>query len=294
MKVYIDGEFYAKDDAKISVFDHGFLYGDGVFEGIRAYNGRVFRLQEHIDRLYDSAKAILLTIPYTREEMSKAVLDTLRENDMKEGYIRLVISRGVGYLGLSPSRCEKPSVIIITAELGLYPEKYYKEGLSVITAATQRTNPAALNPAVKSLNYLNNIMAKIEGQNAGVEEVIMLNSEGYVAECSGDNIFVIKNGVMTTPPIYAGALGGITRAVIIELAKELGVELIEREITRYDLFVADEIFLTGTGAEVIPVVEVDGRKIGHESREGQVGELSSKFIQAYRDLTQSTGEPIFE
>lgn len=289
MKVYIDGTLYAKEDAKVSVFDHGFLYGDGIFEGIRAYNGRVFRLKEHIDRLYDSAKAILLTIPLGKEEMAKAVVDTLRANDMREGYVRLVVSRGVGYLGLSPDRCERPSVIIICAPLALYPEKYYKEGLKVITVPTQRMSPAALSPAVKSLNYLNNIMAKIEGKTAGVEEVIMLNGEGFVAECSGDNIFAIKKGRMFTPPIYAGALGGITREAVFELAGRLGLPLAETQLMRYDLFVADEIFLTGTGAEIIPVVDVDGRVIG----DGKPGAWSLKFIQAYRDLTQTTGTPIF-
>jgi branched-chain amino acid aminotransferase len=289
MKIYIDGAFYPEAEAKISVFDHGLLYGDGIFEGIRAYNGRVLKLDEHIDRLYDSAKALLLTIPLSKAEIIEATLETLRQNNLRDAYIRLVVTRGVGNLGLSPRRCPKPTVFIIAASLELYPEKFYKEGLKVITAPTQRTSPAALPPAVKSLNYLNNILAKIEGLNAGVEEVIMLNSEGLVAECSGDNIFVIKRGQMFTPPIYAGALGGITRQIIFELAQEMGVPLKEIQMTRYDLFVADEIFLTGTGAEVIPVVDVDGRSIG----DGKPGEKTWKFIEAYRHLTQTTGTPIF-
>lgn len=289
MKIYIDGAFYPEAEAKISVFDHGLLYGDGIFEGIRAYNGRVLKLDEHIDRLYDSAKAILLGIPLSKAEMIEATLETLRQNNLRDAYIRLVVTRGVGNLGLSPKRCPKPTVFIIAASLELYPEKYYKEGLRVITAPTQRMSPAALPPAVKSLNYLNNILAKIEGLNSGVEEVIMLNSEGLVAECSGDNIFVIKKGQMFTPPIYAGALGGITRQIIFDLAAEMGVPLKETQMTRYDLFVADEIFLTGTGAEVIPVVDVDGRGIG----DGKPGPGTRKFIEAYRHLTQTTGTPIF-
>ncbi|MDD5261333.1 MAG: branched-chain-amino-acid transaminase [Methylacidiphilales bacterium] len=289
MKIYIDGKFYGKEDAKISVFDHGLLYGDGIFEGIRAYNGRVFMLEEHIDRLYDSAKAILLEIPISKKEMTEALLETCRQNNLKECYIRLVVTRGTGNLGLSPDRCERPTIFIIAASLELYPENFYKEGLAVVTASTQRTSPAALNPAVKSLNYLNNVMAKLEGKLAGVHEVIMLNSEGLVAECSGDNIFAIKNGRMTTPPIYMGALGGITRMALFKLAKELGVELHEVPMTRYDLFVADEIFLTGTGAEVIPVVKVDGRTIG----EGSVGAWTRKFMGAYHDLTRRSGTPIF-
>ncbi|MEO0453687.1 MAG: branched-chain-amino-acid transaminase [Verrucomicrobiota bacterium] len=288
MKIFIDGEFYPEAEAKISVFDHGLLYGDGVFEGIRAYNNRVFKLSEHIDRLYDSAKAILLEIPYTKEELSEAVVETCRQNGMKNGYVRLVITRGPGYLGLSPDRCKKPTVIIIAALLELYPKEFYENGLAVITAPTTRTNPAALNPAIKSLNYLNNIMAKVEGSLAGVHEVIMLNSEGLVAECSGDNIFVIKNGVMRTPPIYMGALGGITRQTIVDLADQIGVPFQEQPMTRYDLFVSDEMFLTGTGAEVIPVVKVDGRSIG----DGSVGEKTKQFMTAYSELTQTDGPVI--
>ncbi|MEM6885689.1 MAG: branched-chain-amino-acid transaminase [Verrucomicrobiota bacterium] len=288
MKVYIDGEFYSEEDAKISVFDHGLLYGDGIFEGIRAYNNRVFRMEEHIDRLYDSAKAILLEIPMTKAEITEAVLETLRQNEMTEGYIRLVVTRGKGYLGLSPDRCKTPSVFIIAAKLELYPKEYYENGLSVVTVPTTRTNPAALNPAVKSLNYLNNVMAKVEGKLAGVQEVVMLNSEGLVAECSGDNIFVMKRGAVYTPPIYMGALGGITRDVIMQLAEKEGIPMKEQPLTRYDLFVADEMFLTGTGAEVIPVVNVDGRVIG----DGKPGEKSRQLLDAFHHETQNTGMPI--
>lgn len=288
MKIYLNGSFVDEADATVSVFDHGLLYGDGIFEGIRAYNGRVFRLQEHMNRLFDSAKAILLEIPLTRDEMAQAVVDTLRENRLREGYIRLVVTRGKGYLGLSPDRCEKPTIFIIAAELELYPREYYENGLEVITVPTMRTSPAALNPAVKSLNYLNNVMAKIEGKLAGVQEVIMLNSEGLVAECSGDNIFTLKNGVLYTPPIYMGALGGITREVIIELAQRLDIPLKEQPMTRYDLFVADEMFLTGTGAEVIPVVKVDGRTIGN----GQPGAISLRLLDTFHKETNSTGTEI--
>ncbi|GAB4249417.1 MAG: branched-chain-amino-acid transaminase [Candidatus Methylacidiphilales bacterium] len=289
MKVYIDGAFVPETEAKISVFDHGLLYGDGVFEGIRAYNGRVFKLEEHIDRLFDSAKAILLQIPLSKPEVSAAVVETLRVNGLREGYVRLVVTRGVGNLGLSPTRCKKPSLFIIASTLELYPERCYREGLKVITASTQRMSPAALNPAIKSLNYLNNVLAKIEGLQAGAEEVLMLNAQGFVAECSGDNVFAIKNGVIFTPPVYAGALGGITRRVIFDLAADAGHPLREVQLTRYDLYVADEIFLTGTGAEVIPVVDLDGRPIG----DGTPGPISRGMIDAFRQLTSSTGTPIF-
>lgn len=289
MKIYIDEKFYDKEDAKVSVFDHGLLYGDGIFEGIRAYNGRVFRLEEHIHRLYDSAKAIWLEIPMKREEMMKRVVETCRLNNLKEAYIRLLVTRGVGDLGLSPTKCPKPGVIIIASTIELYPEHYYKKGLKMMTVPTIRNSPAAVNPAIKSLNYLNNILAKIEGQLMGVQEVLMLNAQGYVAECSGDNIFAIKNGRMFTPPVYAGALGGITRQTVFELAEKLGISLTETMMTRYDLFVADEIFLTGTGAEVIPVVELDGRAIG----DGAVGDWTKKFIKTYSNLVKKSGTPIF-
>lgn len=289
MKIYIDGQFHAKEDAKISVFDHGLLYGDGVFEGIRAYNGRVFKLEEHIDRLYDSAKAILLKIPLNKEEMCQAVIATCRENGLRDYYIRLVVTRGEGTLGLGPERCPKPCVIIIAAAIDLYPEACYRDGLKVVTAATQRVNPAMLSPAIKSLNYLNNIMAKVEGSLSGAQEVLMLNDQGYVAECSADNVFVIKKGKIYTPPIYCGALGGITRQTIIELAEQMKIPLAETPLTRYDLFVADEMFLTGTGAEVIPAVSLDARTIG----DGKPGPITQRMMKTYAEYVRNNGAPIY-
>lgn len=289
MEIYIDGKFYKKEEAKISVFDHGLLYGDGIFEGIRAYNGRVFFLTEHLERLYDSAKAIMLTIPLSLEEMRNVVVETCRRNEIKNGYIRLVVTRGAGDLGMSPDKCPKASVFCIAATIQLYPEKYYKEGLKVNTAPTQRISPAALSPAIKSLNYLNNIMAKIEGNLAGAQESIMLNGEGYVAECTGDNIFVIKKGQIFTPTVYSGALAGITRRVIMNLCNEIGKPVQETQMTRYDLFVADEVFLTGTGAELVPVREIDGRIIGSQTP----GPVTQVLLEKFRNLTQSQGTPIF-
>ncbi len=287
MKIYIDGAFYAEEDAKISVFDHGLLYGDGVFEGIRFYDGRIFRFEEHIDRLYDSARAIAMNnIPLSRQEMMDAVIDTCRENGLRDGYIRLVVTRGVGDLGLNPKLCPKPTVIIIAASIKLYAPELYQRGLDMVTCATRRIAPGALSPAIKSLNYLNNILAKIEAGNAG--EGLMLNEQGYVAECTGDNIFVIKRGQITTPPVYAGALDGITRRVVLETAKELGYEIREPNISRYDIFTADECFLTGTAAEIIPAVSLDGRPIG----DGKPGPITAKFIEQYRELTRSSGTPI--
>ncbi|HCP05713.1 MAG TPA: branched-chain-amino-acid transaminase, partial [Verrucomicrobiales bacterium] len=262
MIIYIDGKFYPEDEAKISVFDHGLLYGDGVFEGIRAYEGRIFKLEEHLARLEDSAKAILLKLPLSRKEIEKAVLETCQKNKMKSGYLRLVVTRGKGYLGLSPDRCKKPTIIIIASDLELYPEKYYREGLKVVTGATWRQSPAALDPGIKSLNYLNNILAKIEGQLAGAQEVILLNPQGLVSECSGDNIFFIRHGALITPKLSSGALNGITRATVLEIAREAGWEAREDDVRRYDLFTCEEMFLTGTGAEIVPVVEVDGRLVG--------------------------------
>ncbi len=288
MKVYIDGKFYDEDKAKISVFDHGLLYGDGIFEGIRAYHGKVFKLKEHIDRLYYSAKAILLTIPMTPTEMTKAVVDTCRKNKVTDGYIRLVVTRGVGTLGLNPNRCKAPSVIVIAGKIQLYPQELYERGMDIVTVATTRNLHNAVNPAIKSLNYLNNILAKIEANNAGVEEAIMLNSDGYVAECTGDNIFIIKGNELLTPPLSAGALYGITRATAIDLGRELGLKTGEPNLTRYDLYNADECFLTGTGAEIIPVVKIDGRVIGT----GKPGVLSKQLIEKYHALTKVSGEPI--
>ncbi len=289
MKIYIDGKFYNENNAKISVFDHGLLYGDGVFEGIRAYNGRVFKLKEHIDRLFYSAKAILLKVPLAHGDMMAAVLETCRRNQIRDGYIRLVVTRGPGGLGLNPNKCKQPSVIIIADKIQLYPPEMYEQGLEIITVPTVRNLHSAVNPAIKSLNYLNNILAKIEANNAGCEEAIMLNAEGYVAECTGDNLFIVKAGKLLTPPLSAGALYGITRATVIEMAEEASLEVSEPNLTRYDLFNADECFLTGTGAELIPVVKIDGRLIGN----GQPGPITRSLVQKYHALTRVSGEPIF-
>jgi len=288
MKVYIDGKYYDERDAKVSVFDHGLLYGDGIFEGIRAYNGRVFRLKEHIDRLFSSAKAILLTIPMSHAEIMKAVVESCRENKIRDGYIRLIVTRGVGTLGLNPNRCENPSVIIIADKIQLYPPEFYERGLEIITVPTVRSLHSALNPAIKSLNYLNNILAKIEANNAGCEEAIMLNAEGFVAECTGDNVFIVQKGRLFTPPLSAGALYGITRQVVMELAAQAGIPVGEPNLTRYDLFNADECFVTGTGAEIVPVVKIDGRVIGT----GKPGALTRKLVSEYQSLTKVSGEPI--
>lgn len=290
MKVFIDGKFYNERDAKVSVFDHGLLYGDGIFEGIRAYNGRVFRLKEHLDRLYYSAKAILLTIPMSREKISAAVVESCRRNKIRDGYIRLVVTRGIGTLGLNPNRCKNPSVIVIADKIQVYPPALYQRGMEIITVPTVRNLHSALNPAIKSLNYLNNILAKIEANNAGVEEAVMLNNEGFVAECTADNIFIIKDSKVSTPPLSAGALYGITRGVVMELAEASGLEVSEPNLTRYDLFNADECFLTGSGAEIVPIVKIDGRVIGT----GKPGPLTKKLVAEYHSLTKSSGEPIYE
>ena len=286
LKVYVDGKLYPKENAKISVFDHGLLYGDGVFEGIRSYNGRVFRLKEHLDRLYNSAKAIWLTIPMSKEEMAKAIESTLKANKLSDSYIRVVVTRGAGTLGLDPNKCPKPSIIIITDSIALYPQEFYEKGLAVITVATLRNHNAALCPRIKSLNYLNNILAKIEGLQAGVVEAIMLNTEGCVAECTGDNIFIVRNGVLSTPPVTAGILEGITRNCVIEIARNLGIPAREENMTRYDLFVADECFLTGTAAEIIPVVKIDSRPIGT----GKPGPITLNLRQEFQKLTKNSKE----
>ena len=290
MKVYVNGKYRDEADAVISVFDHGLLYGDGIFEGIRAYNGRVFKLKEHIDRLFYSAKAILLEIPLSHSEVMAAVAETCRVNDIRDGYVRLVVTRGIGTLGLNPNRCKDPSVIIIAGKIQLYPPELYQKGLEIITVPTVRNLHSALNPAIKSLNYLNNILAKIEANNAGCEEAIMLNAEGFVAECTGDNVFVVKENHVLTPPLTAGALYGITRKVVLELAVELGYKTAETNLTRYDLFNADECFLTGTGAELVPVVRIDGRAIG----EGKPGRVTERLVEEYRALTKRSGEPIYD
>ena len=288
MKVYINGEFYSEKNSKISVFDHGLLYGDGVFEGIRAYHGRVFKLKEHIDRLFYSAKAILLNIPMSKQQLMDATVETCRKNNLSDGYVRLVVTRGAGTLGLNPNRCSNPQVIIIADTIQLYPASLYKKGMEIVTVATTRNHHNAVNPAIKSLNYLNNILAKIEANTAGYEEAIMLNSEGYVAECTGDNLFIIKDNQMFTPSLSSGALHGITRQTSIDLVGELGVSTSEPNLTRYDLYNADECFLTGTGAEIVPVVKIDERKIG----DGKPGKITKKLVKAYQELTKVSGEPI--
>ena len=290
MKVYIDGKYFDERAAKVSVFDHGLLYGDGIFEGIRAYNGRVFKLKEHIDRLFCSAKALLLNIPLSHDQMMRAVVETCRRNKVRDGYIRLVVTRGIGTLGLNPNRCKNPSVIIIAGKIQLYPQELYRKGMEIITVPTVRNLHSALNPAIKSLNYLNNILAKIEAINAGCEEAVMLNAEGFVAECTGDNLFIVKEGQLFTPPLSAGALYGITRRVVMDIALENGVQVSEPNLTRYDLFNADECFLTGTGAELVPVVKIDGRRIGT----GKPGPLTLKLEALYHGLTKASGEPIYE
>jgi branched-chain amino acid aminotransferase len=288
MKIHIDGQLLDKEDAKISVFDHGLLYGDGVFEGIRIYHGRIFRLTAHLKRLYESARSICMEIPIPIEEMEKATLETVAANNLQDGYIRLVITRGVGSLGLNPFQCPRPSIIIIASTISLYPAERYEKGLNLITCATRRPTPAALSPQVKSLNYLNNVMAKIEAIQAGCEEGIMLNEQGYVAECTGDNVFVAKNGKVYTPPISAGGLDGITRQAVIEILGQLGFSCEEKMMTRHDLFTADECFLTGTAAEVIPAVQLDRRLIG----DGKPGPITAQVVAAFRELVKHDGTPV--
>ncbi|MEM6911268.1 MAG: branched-chain-amino-acid transaminase [Verrucomicrobiota bacterium] len=290
MKVYVDGEFYEKEEAKLSVFDHGLLYGDGIFEGIRFYNGRVFQLEAHIDRLFDSAKAIVLKMPWTKADLVEATLETIRQNALQDGYVRLVITRGEGGLGLNPYLCPKPSIFIIAASIQLYPEECYTNGLTVATCATRRNTPGALSPAVKSLNYLNNVLAKIEALNANAQEGLMLNEQGYVAECTGDNIFIVREGVVLTPPVSQGSLRGITRQAILEIVAELGIKLREEVLTRYDIFTADECFLTGTAAEALPVVKLDAREIG----DGKPGPITWQCIEAFRERTRTCGFPVYD
>ncbi len=288
MKVYIDGKFVDKADAKVSVFDHGFLYGDGVFEGIRLYDGCVFKLEEHLERLEYSAKAILLDMPWSRKEISDATCEACRVNGLKNGYIRLIVSRGEGSLGLSPKSCPKPSLIIIADSIQLYPKEFYEKGLKLITVPTRRCNPAALPPMVKSLNYLNNILAKMEALQHGYHEAIMLNDQGYIAECTGDNLFMVHKGKLYTPPAHAGALIGITREAVREIASELGVTLVESNLTRYDVWNAEECFVTGTAAEIVPVVEIDGRQIGS----GKPGELTGRFLKVFQKKVTVEGTRI--
>ena len=283
LKIWIDGHLVPKNEAKVSVYDHGLLYGDGVFEGIRQYNGRIFEKEAHLQRLYESAQAIRLTLPYTPSQLAQAVEETCTVNGFRDCYIRLVATRGVGYLGISPRNCETPSVFIIADKIQMYPESMYQHGMAIITAATIRNHPNSLSPKIKSLNYLNNILAKWEAIDAGVQEAVMLNHLGYICECTGDNIFIVKDGIVATPPEESGILVGITRQVVINLARTAGLTLVERNLTRYDLYTADECFLTGTGAEVVPVTKVDSREVGT----GSVGAVTKQLIAAFHEKVRS-------
>jgi branched-chain amino acid aminotransferase len=282
LQIFINGALYDKEDAKISVYDHGLLYGDGVFEGIRSYGGNVFRLDDHLDRLWNSAKAIILEIPMTKAEMAKAIYNTLEVNKIKDGYIRVVVTRGAGTLGLDPNRCANPQIIIITDHISLYPAELYEQGLEIITVSTMRNHPAALSPRIKSLNYLNNILAKIEGVQAGCIEALMLNYKGEVAECTGDNIFIVRQGRLLTPPLEACILEGVTRDVVIDLARQAGVAVFETPLTKHDMYIADECFLTGTAAELVPVVKIDSRTIGA----GTPGPVTRDLMGRFHKLTR--------
>lgn len=282
-QVYINGELVPQSEAKVSVFDHGLLYGDGVFEGLRSYSGKVFRLEEHVRRLYESARAICLTIPVTEEQFCQAINDTVKTNGLDDGYIRAIVTRGEGTLGLDPNKCSHPQIIIIADAIALYPKELYDEGLEIITTSVIRNHPAALSPRIKSLNYLNNILAKIEGLQAGCIEALMLNHNGEVAECTGDNIFLVRDGALLTPPMDAGILGGVTRQAVIELAEGAGIEVLKVTLTKHDVYIADECFLTGTAAEVIPVVKVDSRPIGT----GKPGPVTQDLTKRFHELTRA-------
>jgi branched-chain amino acid aminotransferase len=289
MIIYIDGKYLPREEARISVFDHGFLYGDGVFEGIRAYNGKVFRLQEHLDRMFDSARTIDLTVPVSKEEMGEIILETLRRNNLKDGYIRPIVSRGVGDLGLDPRKCPKASVIVIAVEWGAMYGDLYDKGLKAITVSVRRNPADALPPNVKSLNYLNNILAKIEANYKGGDEAIFFDTNGYIAEGSGDNIFIVKNGVIYTPPTLNN-LRGVTRAVVLEIAASHGFALVEQNLGYYDMYSADEVFVTGTAAEVGPIVLIDGRAIGT----GKPGPVTRQLMAAFKTVTETEGTPIYK
>ncbi|MCD6419847.1 MAG: branched-chain-amino-acid transaminase [Synergistetes bacterium] len=288
--VYMNGSFVPKEEAKVSVFDHGFLYGDGVFEGIRAYDGVIFRLNRHIRRLYNSAKAIRLEIPMSEEEMIKATVETVKVNNLRDAYIRLVVSRGEGDLGLDPRKCLRPNVIIIADEIVLFPEELYEKGLEIVTAAPRKNYGEVLSPQIKSLNYLSSVMAKIEAIEAGRIEALMITREGYVAEGTGDNVFIVKNGVLMTPPPYVGILEGITREAVMEIAQDMGIKVLETPFTRFDVYAADECFLTGTAAEMIPVIAVDGRKIN----DGEVGPTFRKLLRKFREIVKNDGVKVYE
>jgi len=286
---YVNGAFVPKEDAKVSVFDHGYLYGDGIFEGIRVYNGRVFRLAEHLDRLYDSARYLLLDVPLTEAQMRDAILETVRRCGLRDAYIRPVISRGTGDLGLDPRKCKTPTVVIIVDTIQLYPKEAYERGLRVITATTRKHRPDALSPQAKTLNYLNNILARIEANQAGVDEAIMLTADGFVSECSADNFYVVHDGTVWTAPAALGILQGVTRGVVFDLAAEAGIPIVEKPFTLHDVYTADEAFLSGTGAEIGPVVEVDARPIGP----GRPGPFVQRLLRAFRDLVAREGTPVF-
>jgi len=285
LKIYMNDRLVDRDEATVSVFDHGLLYGDGVFEGIRSYNGLVFKLKEHLDRLFESARTLMLRIPMSQEELVKAVVLTLRANRLKDAYIRLVVTRGVGDLGLDPRKCPKPTLFIIADKIILYPKEYYDKGLVLATVPTVRNHPEALNPQLKTLNYLNNILAKIEATNAGVDEAILLNAQGYVTECTGENIFFIRGKAAVTPPPYVGILKGITRAVVMRIARESGLSVHEEVFTRHDLYTADEVFLTGTAAEIVPVVKIDNRVIGS----GRPQEITLRLMKEFKKSTLNEG-----
>lgn len=287
--IYLDGEWVPAAEAMVSVFDHGYLYGDGVFEGIRAYNGRVWKLTEHVERLYDSARVIRMEIPISPEEMEEVVVESCRRNDLWDAYIRLVVSRGVGDLGLDPRKCPAPTIVCIADVIKLFPPEMFENGLAIVTASTRRNLPEALNPRIKGLNYLNNILAKIEANDAGVQEALMLTQDGYVSEGTGDNVFIVKKGVVKTPAPHHGILHGITRELIMEIAVDQGYGLYEGTLTRYDVYTADECFLTGTAAEVIPVVKVDGRLIGS----GRPGPVTKALIAEFRARAASEGTEIY-
>jgi branched-chain amino acid aminotransferase len=287
--IFLGGQFVKKEDAVISVYDHGFLYGDGVFEGIRVYSGNVFRLDAHLKRLYESAQSIMLQIPYTQEEMTKLIVETIRKNQLESAYIRVVVSRGKGNLGLDPSSCLNPNVIIIAEELAMFPKEFYEHGIKIASVASRRNRPDVLSPQVKSLNYLNNILVKLEANQAGVQEALMLNDQGYVTEGSADNIFIVKNGIVYTPPVYLGALEGITRNAILDVARAQGFEVRETPFTRHDVYVADEVFLTGTAVEVIAVVEVDGRII----QNGKPGNVTNQLLEEFRRIVTTDGVAVY-
>ncbi|MBC2604261.1 branched-chain-amino-acid transaminase [Puniceicoccus vermicola] len=288
MKVYLNGEFVEKEDAKVSVFDHGFLYGDGVFEGIRLYSGNIFKLEEHLIRLEQSAKALLLDMPVTRDEMRELVCESCRVNGLTDGYIRLIVTRGVGSLGLSPKGCGPSGLVIIADTIELFPKRFYEEGLKIVTVPTRRLGAASLPPMVKSLNYLNNILAKIEAQASGHLEALMLNDQGYVAECSGDNVFIIQGDTLVTPHTASGSLRGITRDAVLEIAEKSGMKVEKKNLTRYDIWVSDECFVSGTAAEIVPVVEVDARVIG----DGRPGPKTLKLLEKYKEQVSGDGTRI--